>query len=230
MAGNRRKPVKPGILSNRPKTERTADEAAIRVIGGELRRRVIKVNVDPRTRPMKDRTRQAMFNLLGNHLDGCIAFDLFGGTGVIGIEAVSRGANHAVIVELLPHLAKSIRGYVDEFKIPEKVTVHRGNAFDYLIDYEESIRQLGALPWLVFICPPFPMWASDPGALVGLLNQWIEKSPVGSRFVCELDFDCDPSLLPDCLEWSVRDYRPANIAIATKRPDAELAVAPDGNS
>jgi 16S rRNA (guanine(966)-N(2))-methyltransferase RsmD len=218
MAGNRRKPVKPGIVTNRPKTERSPDEAAIRVIGGELRRRVIKVNVDPRTRPMKDRTRQAMFNLLGNHLNGCIAFDLFGGTGVIGIEAVSRGANHAVIVELLPHLAKSIRGYVDEFKIADKVTVHRGSAFDYLLDYEESIRQLGNLPWLVFVCPPFPMWTSETEreSLVRMIELWIEKAPSSSRFVCELDFDCDPSVLPQSLDWSVRDYRPANIAIATK--------------
>ena len=217
MNAKRRRPTPPGPNpALRPKTERTVEEAAIRIIGGTLRGRKLKIGVDPRTRPMKDRTRQAMFNLLGNHMDGCIAFDLFAGTGVIAMETVSRGAEKAVAIELLPHLAKTINQYLETFRIQDQVTVHRGNAFDFLADQREIIDALPKLPWCIFICPPFPLWESGRSELVALIESWLSAAPFGSRCVCELDYDSDPELLPAEYEWSVRAYRPAKLAITQK--------------
>src|SRR6186997_1276149 len=59
----------------------------LRIIGGDLRGRKLEYHGDPRTRPMKDRVREAVFNLV--EPDGTYAIDLFGGTGALGLEALS---------------------------------------------------------------------------------------------------------------------------------------------
>ena len=74
----------------------SADVGKLRIIGGKFRGRQIEYSGDPVTRPMKDITREACFNLVGAYVDGKAAFDLFAGTGAIGLEALSRGATQAL--------------------------------------------------------------------------------------------------------------------------------------
>src|SRR5262245_47435808 len=70
-----------------------------RIIGGTLRGRKLLFAGDARTRPMKDRVREALFNLLADAVRGKHAIDLFAGTGALGLEAISRGASGATLVE-----------------------------------------------------------------------------------------------------------------------------------
>ena len=63
----------------------------VRIIGGKFRGRKLEYSGDPRTRPMKDRVREALFNLLGHGVEGKVAIDLFAGTGALALEALSRG-------------------------------------------------------------------------------------------------------------------------------------------
>ena len=77
-----------------------ADMAGLRIIGGRFRGRKLAYSGDPRTRPMKDRVREALFNLLGRAVEGKTAIDLFAGTGALAFEALSRGAARAVAIEL----------------------------------------------------------------------------------------------------------------------------------
>src|SRR4051794_22495694 len=80
---------------------RDADEpiVGLRIIGGSFRGRKLKYSGDIRTRPMKDRVREAVFNLLGKQIAGSHAIDLFAGTGALGLEALSRGAARATFIE-----------------------------------------------------------------------------------------------------------------------------------
>src|SRR6478735_6302833 len=79
---------------------RSADTVAgLRIIGGSLRGRKIEYSGDARTRPMKDRVREAVFNLLGYSVEGTHVIDLFAGTGAMAIEAISRGATKAICIE-----------------------------------------------------------------------------------------------------------------------------------
>src|SRR6478736_322408 len=71
----------------------------LRIVGGTLRGRKLQYSGDVRTRPMKDRVREAVFNLLGPQVAGSHAIDLFAGTGALGIEAISRGATKATFIE-----------------------------------------------------------------------------------------------------------------------------------
>ena len=66
--------------------------AGLRIIGGQFRGRRLTYHGDPLTRPMKDRVREAVFNLLWPGAEGAVAIDLFAGTGALGLEALSRGA------------------------------------------------------------------------------------------------------------------------------------------
>src|SRR5947207_6491605 len=71
----------------------------LRIIGGSLRGRKISYSGEVRTRPMKDRVREAVFNLLGAQVAGTQAIDLFAGTGALGLEALSRGAAQATFID-----------------------------------------------------------------------------------------------------------------------------------
>lgn len=71
----------------------------MRISGGEFRGRPLFTHKGQDVRPTSDKVRQAFFNIIGDAVDGARFLDLFGGTGAMGLEAVSRGAAMAVIVE-----------------------------------------------------------------------------------------------------------------------------------
>ena len=81
----------------------------MRVIAGSARRLLLKTIEGMETRPTTDRIKETLFNMLQNDLYGCTFLDLFAGSGGIGIEALSRGAKHAVFVEKNPKAAACIR-------------------------------------------------------------------------------------------------------------------------
>lgn len=76
--------------------------ARIRIIGGYWRSRLLKVADQPGLRPTTDRVRETLFNWLGQNLDGLSCLDMFAGTGALGFEALSRGAQQVVFVENNP--------------------------------------------------------------------------------------------------------------------------------
>jgi 16S rRNA (guanine(966)-N(2))-methyltransferase RsmD len=82
---------------------------SVRIIGGTFRGRRLQYRGDPRTRPMKDRVREAVFNLVRESIEGRVALDLFAGTGVLGFEALSRGADATVLLERHAPTAKLMR-------------------------------------------------------------------------------------------------------------------------
>ena len=77
----------------------TAKGGKLRIIGGTFRGRQIQYSGDSVTRPMKDNIREALFNLVGGWVKGKAAFDLFAGTGAMGLEALSRGATQGLFIE-----------------------------------------------------------------------------------------------------------------------------------
>ena len=71
----------------------------MRVIAGEKRSMPLKSPKGEHTRPTQDRTKETLFNVLQNEIPGCEFLDLFSGSGAIAIEALSRGARHAILVD-----------------------------------------------------------------------------------------------------------------------------------
>lgn len=103
--------------------------AKLRVSGGELRgRRLAGPRRGDEMRPTTERTREAVFSMLGD-VSGARVLDLFCGTGALGIEALSRGAAEATLVDSSPGLAQR---NVDDLELAGRARVVRSDASGYL--------------------------------------------------------------------------------------------------
>src|SRR5271154_2586301 len=98
-----------------------------RIIGGRLRGKKLFYSGEDRTRPMKDRVREAVFNLLGPSGKGKHALDLFAGTGALGFEALSRGAAAATFVERHFPTAGHIRRTATALGVADRTRVEAAN-------------------------------------------------------------------------------------------------------
>jgi 16S rRNA (guanine966-N2)-methyltransferase len=180
-----------------------------RIIGGKLRGRKLTYVVDRRTRPMKERVREAVFNLLGPNVAGKHAIDLFAGTGALGFEALSRGAASAVFVERHFPTAAIIQKNAAELGVADRTTVMPANT----LLWTKKLPELPAAPWVVFCSPPYDLYVTHRAELLALLEQLLHHAPPASMFAVETDDRFDFAQLPLADRWDVRQYPPAVVGI-----------------
>lgn len=184
----------------------------MRIVGGQLRGRKLLYIGDLRTRPMKDRVREAVFNLLGDDVVDKLALDLFAGTGALGLEAISRGARQAIFVEQHFPTARAIRQNAALLGVADRVEVAGANVFVWA----DNAAIDASTPWLVFCSPPYAYFVERRAEMLALVGGLIERAPAESVFVVESDTRFDTSLLPPMPAWDVRQYPPAVVAIGRK--------------
>jgi 16S rRNA (guanine966-N2)-methyltransferase len=214
MAGRKRESAK--RRHGRAPRRAPAAPAGLRIIGGRFRGRKLLYRGDPHVRPMKDRVREAVFNLVGPSVRGKHAIDLFAGTGALGLEAISRGADRATLIEQHVPTAALIRRNVALLEIEPLCDVVTANVFFWA----SRAPELGATPWVVFSSPPYDFYVDRAGEMLDLLGRLIDSSPGESIFVVESDARFDPAQLPEAGSWDVRRYPPALVALYRK-PAAE---------
>lgn len=160
----------------------------MRIVAGEFRGRRLTGPPSTSVRPTADRTREALFSILGD-VTGLRVLDLFGGTGALALEALSRGAERAVIVERDRRTLAVARKNCEELlgEGGTRVELVRG----------EALRELAAARHgkfdLVFVDPPYADAAGLATELNGLLPQALEQ---GARVVVETDRRNDMTLAP----------------------------------
>ena len=120
----------------------------MRVIGGSARGRTLKSIPGKDTRPITDRVKEALFNILAGEVEGARVLDLFGGTGAVGIEALSRGASHATFVEISPRAFRVLRENLRLTGFEDRARTVRGDAFAFLRGKPEEPYDI------VYIAPP----------------------------------------------------------------------------
>lgn len=124
----------------------------IRIVGGCFRRTVIAVAEGDHLRPTPDRVRETLFNWLAHFWGGAFGghrvLDLFAGTGALGFEAASRGADHVQLVEKAPAALEGLRAVQSRLQAAA-VHIHAGDALDYLR------RQPAPTFDLILLDPPF---------------------------------------------------------------------------
>jgi 16S rRNA (guanine966-N2)-methyltransferase len=201
-----------GSRKGKPRDESTS-LTGVRIIGGQFRGRKLNFSGDPRTRPMKDRVREALFNLLGTSVRGKHAIDLFAGTGALGLEALSRGAVRATLIERHFPTGRAIRDSAVSLGIEDAVEVVSANTFLWFRRH----ANLGPEPWLVFCSPPYAFYVERAQEMLDLVGGLIQEAPSDSLFAVEADERFDFSLLPYHDQWDVRAYLPAILAIYEKR-------------
>lgn len=123
----------------------------MRVIAGSARRLLLKTTEGRDIRPTTDRIKETLFNMMQNEIYGCTFLDLFGGSGAIGIEALSRGARKAVFVENNREAAECIRENLE-------ATGLAGRALVMVCDVMEALTRLserGCEFDIIFMDPPY---------------------------------------------------------------------------
>ncbi len=182
----------------------------LRIIGGTFRGRKLDYSGDPRTRPMKDRLREAVFNLIGPSVVGSAAIDLFAGTGALGFEALSRGAQRAVFVERhIPTAALIRRNAANLGLDASRHNVAGGSAFLW----QPGAELPSNIPWIVFCSPPWEFFHTRTAEMLHLIARLADHCPPGSVMVVEADDRFDMALLPQPRRWDIRPYPPAVIAL-----------------
>ena len=137
---------------------------AIRIIGGRWRNTRIPVADRDQLRPSADRVRETLFNWLAPALSGARCLDLFAGTGVLGFEALSRGAAHCVLVERDAALVAALSALKQRLGA-DGAEIHTGDV----------LRYLGTAPTpadIVFLDPPFHQ-DLVPRVLALLAHGWL---------------------------------------------------------
>jgi 16S rRNA (guanine966-N2)-methyltransferase len=168
---------------------------------------------------MKDRTREAVMSLLGGTFENAIAFDLFAGTAVLAFETVSRGASQGIVFEILKSATREIQANAKSLGISDKISVIQTDVLDWSENIAANCERFALEPgamWVVFCCPPYSLWKSDGEKLLATLQNWWEAAPKGSLFAVELEEGTPTHFLPPSVEWDIRVYKPALMAVAEK--------------
>ena len=122
----------------------------MRVVAGIAKGRQLKGPKGPGTRPIMDRAKTALFDILAPRIRDVRFLDLFAGTGGIGIEALSRGAASATFIELNPEAVKLVRENLAITRLAAHAEVIRADAFAFLSSARTSSRRYD----IVYVAPP----------------------------------------------------------------------------
>ena len=133
----------------------------MRIIAGEFRSRRLKSIPGAATRPTPDRLRETLFDILGQRIEGATFLDAYAGTGAVGMEALSRGAAHAVFLERHRKALEAIRQNLASLDIERRATVVAGPVLVTLPKYSADI---------VFLDPPYDL-EREYAAVMELLGE-----------------------------------------------------------
>lgn len=172
----------------------------MRIVAGEWRGRRLQAPPGRGTRPTTDRVREAWMSAVAPHLPGARVLDLFAGSGALGLEALSRGAAHAVFVEQAPAALRVLRANLDALRAGARAEVVRGDALRYAASLAPGAFDLA------FADPPY-----GKGIAEALARSFAER----------------PFARLLCIEHGPRDALPALPGARTRRyGDTRLTFLP----
>ena len=177
-------------------------------------------------RPTSDLVRESLFNIVGELMTGRIAVDLFAGTGAVGLEALSRGAERAIFIEKNRENVGLIHRNIAILRYQDRTQVRLTDAYRWARTFE-PVEQA---PMAVFLDPPYREYEIHRRQMSQLLGSLVAKLPADSVIALEARRDLDGAILPDFESWDIRRYGDTQIAIrvlsgAAPRPGSEARLA-----
>ena len=202
----------------------------MRVIAGSARGVRLNAPQGLGVRPTRDAVREALFSILSPWIPGRRVLDLYSGSGSLGIEALSRGAEHAVFVEQNPDALDCLRGNLDRTRLSSRASVAATDVLDFLRGVTLGTRPGGYHG--VFADPPFAFSASPAlGSLVDALGPgplWAEGELVALVEVDQRGARLgDLGRLPGEVEF--RRYGRNLLALARRREGREANLSEGGS-
>jgi 16S rRNA (guanine966-N2)-methyltransferase len=157
----------------------------VRIVAGRWRGRTISAPVGRQVRPTADRVREAWMSIVAPLLPDARVLDLCAGSGALGIEAVSRGAVSADLVEIAPPSLRAIQENLARLDAGDAIRVHRKDALRFIAELEAGAYDVA------FADPPYDLgmsaaiaerWLAVPFASVlGIEHRRDEAMPDGER-------------------------------------------------
>ncbi|MTV81357.1 16S rRNA (guanine(966)-N(2))-methyltransferase RsmD [Secundilactobacillus folii] len=179
----------------------------MRVVAGEYGGRRLRAVPGMKTRPTTDKVKEAVFNILGPYFDGGRSLDLFAGSGGLSIEGVSRGIEHAVLIDKQAAAVKTIKQNIEVTKQPAKFTVIKRDA-------EVALKQLQAQNQtfdLIYFDPPYReqkiVQEINQLMVAGMLN-------LNCRIMCETNQEAEmPERIGACERTVHKSYGITKITV-----------------
>ena len=181
-----------------------AEKSDLRIVAGSLKGRKVTVLVHPGMRPTPQMVREALFSILGNAVPGRVFYDIFAGSGVVGLEAISRGASRSNLIERDAKQASDIFKYITQFKVADKASVLRADVYRWA---ERWVPPVGSGPVNLFLSPPFAdLQPEKIGEFMKLVLGLLDKAPDESVLTIQAEDGFPVEQLVDLPAWDVRQY------------------------
>ncbi|AWP30840.1 16S rRNA (guanine(966)-N(2))-methyltransferase RsmD [Paenibacillus glucanolyticus] len=152
----------------------------MRVVSGSAKGRPLKSVPGTSTRPTTDKVKESIFSMIGPYFEGGTALDLFAGTGGLGIEALSRGIDRAVFIDVEPKSISTIKDNLKAARLEERAEIYRNDAARALKALEKRSFKFD----LVFLDPPYRFKNGDE-----LMVDMAERSLLQDLAVVVLEYE-----------------------------------------
>src|SRR5262245_32904980 len=195
----------------------------MRIIASTLRGRRITIEADPGLRPLADRAREALFSILGDAVPERMFFDVFAGSGSVGLEAFSRGASSVVFVERDPRAVANLLKHLEQFGVAGQARVLRSDAYRWADKWDVPSE-----PVSVFLGPPYEEFEKHLDAVTWIVSTLQWKVAPGSMLIVQSDNRFDATQLPEPENWDTRTYGRTQLMIWRK--PVLIATETDGSA
>ncbi|MDG1323907.1 MAG: 16S rRNA (guanine(966)-N(2))-methyltransferase RsmD, partial [Porticoccaceae bacterium] len=163
-------------MSNKKNQPKEKGGGRIRIIGGQWRSRKISFLEAPGLRPTGDRIRETLFNWLGINIDGAHCLDLYAGSGILGLEALSRGASTCTALENNPTVVKQL--HANSSELGADLSIINADSIKFL-----QHKNSGRVFDMVFVDPPFSKTLHTKSCALLESNGWLAPDAL---IYCEL--------------------------------------------
>ena len=182
----------------------------MRIISGKFKGRLLTQFKADHIRPTMDRVKETLFNKWMHEVDECVFLDLFAGTGSLGLEALSRGANHVTFVEKNFKSSQIIQNNLDLLKIPnEQFQIIQKDVISFLKTYDQRAFNL------IVIDPPFTeKMAHDVMQELSKSLVWNENTLIAIESIKQERIDAQYG---DLFAYDVKDYGDKFLSLFKKK-------------
>ncbi len=187
----------------------------LRVISGSAKGIRLKTVPGDTTRPITDQVKEALFNILGNSVEGTVWLDLFGGTGAVGIEALSRYADFVTFLDLSFQAVRVINENLLTTQLSEYAEVFKRDAFDFLPSPPPRTYDV------IYIAPPqYKQLWQKALILVDQNPAWLNEN---ARVIVQINpLEWTPQTLENLTETAQRRYGDTLLVFFEKNQSNEM--------
>ena len=173
----------------------------MRIIAGEFRGRKLLAPDGEQTRPVTDRVKQSVFDIVAHRLDGAIVYDCFAGTGSFGIESLSRGARHATFFESHKPTAERLKKNLLAVAATDRAAIITADCFAHLRAHAPREKAD-----VIFLDPPYRYLIEQPDALRAAAESIAERHLAADGVVVFRHDAADTLALPALPPRDTRSY------------------------